>query len=313
MAGEYDAAIAAASQAASQAMNTASAANANKKERQWMAEQSQLNWERQNEMWNKTNNFNLMVSDPAFQMQRLKQAGLSPWTMAGVAPAKIEANTMNAPAPQSHEYKREPQDYAKTMQTYLGIKMAQKQLENVDAQTQSSLASARNQNSLSNLSDFTLSKEQQMLPGALQGQGLSNTGTDLGNKNLAKTGNVLDLSVNKLNAEIETIGIQQGKTQQEITNLKQAYTAGIIDIQNKIKAGQYQEAQTRALEIGNQIIEATSKSKIDAENAKNELIRDTKGLSEKGMQNLPSVLTGQMMDAIDQIGKRRNWWKTRLP
>ena len=79
MAGEYDAAIAAAAQVATTGMNVASAANTNKKERAFMAEQSQLQYDRQMEMWNKTNEFNLYVSDPSFQMARLKAAGLNPW------------------------------------------------------------------------------------------------------------------------------------------------------------------------------------------------------------------------------------------
>lgn len=303
MANEYDAAIAAGAQVADTAINVASAASANKKQRKWMEEQSNINYQRQQEMWRMNNDFNLQVSDPAFQMQRYKDAGLSPWLVYG-KPNTVEASAPDPKMPGQPTRQPINSNFAETMQKYIGIKMAQKQMQNIDAQTQSAQATANNQQASADFTQFTQAKEQSLLPGAQEAQKLANTKTGVETQNLTTMGQ-------KLTAEIASIGAQTGKTQQEITNLQQTYQQGMIITQNLIKQGQYQEAQTKGLQIANQIIDATAQSKIQAENAKNQLIRDTKGMSEKGIQNLPSVLTGQIMKAIEDIGDNRGWWKNK--
>lgn len=314
MAGEYDAAVQAGAQVASAGIEYASAANANKKQRQWMEDQANTNWARQNEMWQKTNDFNLMVSDPAFQMQRLLKAGVNPFMAFGKGAQDVKASNMNASMPGNYNHQRgDSSRIANAMQNYIGTKMAQKQMQNIDAQTHASMATAANQQALAEYSRFNLEKDKQLLPGVVIAQGLTNTGTDLENQNKIKTGNILTANVEKINSEIAQIGANIGRTEQEIKNLQQKFSMGIVEIKNLIKEGEYKDAQIKAIKIGNMVIEATATGKIEAENAKNELIRSTRGMSEKGMFNLPSVLTGQIMESIDQVGKRRGWWIPRKP
>lgn len=76
----------------SQGLNTLSDYTMNKKNRQFAREQSNLAWERSQEMWNMTNAYN----SPSAQMQRMIDAGLNPNLIYG--------NMNNTPAVASAKY-----------------------------------------------------------------------------------------------------------------------------------------------------------------------------------------------------------------
>lgn len=93
-------AIAATAATVNTAANQIATSKLNKKGRKFAAEQNQYNRDHAWQMFHATNDFNLAVSDPAFLMQRFKNAGLNPHLVYGQPQTVDSANSVNA---QSHQ------------------------------------------------------------------------------------------------------------------------------------------------------------------------------------------------------------------
>lgn len=82
----------------------------------------------------------------------------------------------------------------------------------------------------------------------------------------------------KLIQEIENLGVEYRVKEQSIENMKQQVAIGVEQLNNLVKEGKYLEAKAEGERLGVRIIEATMKSKIDAENAVNEFKKSTSGM-----------------------------------
>lgn len=283
--------IPAAAELAGQGVNAIAGGKMNKKNRQFTAEQNALNRQQTWEMWDRTNQFNLATSDPTFIMQRLKNAGINPWTFTGT-PDTVKADTMNTQQFAPPEQKAPQFNLNEAYQAFMQNKMQSKQLELMDKQIASQDADINLKNtqagSLSASTDATIqdmNQKAQLFGGQVEGQTLDNK--NKGADYIYKTN-----SSNEILKRIEQIGSVMRKSDQEIKVMKQNIAESLVRIDNLKRQGKLIEAQAEGQKLINGITEATSESKIDAERAKNEVIRDTDGLSEKGIQQLPGVVVG---------------------
>lgn len=102
----------------------------NKLNRQFAEDQSNLSWQRQLEMFDRTNEYN----SPTAQMERFKQAGLNPHLMYGQG----TPGQASAPTPQMARWEgKAPMQNPKLggnefMNMYLGVQMHKKQMEQMD-------------------------------------------------------------------------------------------------------------------------------------------------------------------------------------
>lgn len=271
--------------------NTASTGNQNRKNRQFTAEQNAINRQQTWDMWNATNEFNLKTSDPAFIMQRLKNAGMNPWLALG-DPKDVQASNMStdqAPPPPG----RAPQiDLNEAYQAFMQARLQEKQLKLLDSQIENQKADTQLKETNANQSEVTASsilqdtnQKAQLFGGQLIGQGLDNQFKGIMNEYQQNASN-------KVLKEIDNLGVQMNKSNQEIQNMKQNIAESLVRIENLRKQGKYIEAQTEGQNLLNKITDSTSDSKIQAEKAKNELLRDTDGLSSTSLMNLPSIIAG---------------------
>jgi len=285
--GDYDAAISAAASVADTAINASTQAAGNKKQRAWAEQQNNLQWERQKEMWNMTNAYNEAHSSPAYMMQRYKDAGLNPWLIYG-QPNKVEASNMNAPTAGQPQYTPIKSNTADALQKYLGAKLANKQIEIADAEIQSKNAAA--QQSLASANSMQQDTEQKA--------------ELFGGQKILQQGSIdtQSYSNQKILSEIDQIGSNMGKTNQEIKNMQAQVSKTLMEIQTLQKQGKLQEAELRAKNLSNKLFENTMQSKAAAENAYNDLIKNTSGVGKAGVSQLPGLIIGGALEAI-----KREW------
>lgn len=276
-----DAIIPAAIAAVSTGANMIQTGKLNKKGRAFTYEQNELNRKQTWDMWNATNDFNLMTSDPAFQMQRWKDAGLNPHLMYG-NPQDVKASNMATQQFQVPEQKGV--DFRAPLQDFLTQMMQKKQIEAIDANISKTKAEEANVTTNTANSQFDLSAKETMFP-TVQGTAEA----ELTNK--VKTGD-------KITQEIAAIGTQMDMNKQQIANMKATVQKTLVETTNLMKQGKIQDAQKEALDLSNRLFKNTMKSKEEAENASNELIKKTSGMSKTGVMQLPNIIVGHALQMI---------------
>lgn len=288
--GDYDAAITAAASVADTAINASTQAAGNKKQRAWAEQQNNLQWERQKEMWNMTNAYNEAHSSPAYMMQRYKDAGLNPFLIYG-QPNKVEASNMNAPTAGQPQYTPLKSNVADALQKYLGAKLANKQIEIADAEIQAKQAAA--QQSLASANSMAQDTEQKA--------------ELFGGQKILQQGSIdaQNYSNQKILSEIDQIGSNMGKTAQEVKNMQAQVSKTLMEIQNLSKQGKLQEAELESKRLANRLFGATMDSKVAAENAYNDLIKNTAGVGKAGVSQLPGLIIGSAIQMIkENFGKK---------
>jgi hypothetical protein len=284
-------AISAAASLLGSGANTLVAGKMNKKNRQFTEEQNAINRATSWDMWHATNNFNLETSSPAFQMQRYKQAGLNPWLIYG-EPQKVSSSPVgiqqNGPIPQVGPDLKDIGTSAEKIFTAL---MQRKQMEAIDANIKKTDADTRVADATANLTEQKTSQDAQLFDGIFQGQALQNTGIGLDNDNKVAQNN-------KIIKDIELIGSQMQMNDQQIKNMKQNLAKGLVEIQNLQKQSRSIEAEAKAKELSNKLFENTMHSKAEAENATNNLIKNSGGMSKIGTGSLIPALIGGTLESI---------------
>lgn len=289
--GDYDAAIAAAASVADTAINASTQAAGNKKQRAWAETQNNLQWERQKEMWNMTNNYNEAHSSPSYMMQRYKDAGLNPWLIYG-QPNKVEASNMNAPTAAQPAYTPIKSNVADAVQKYLGAKLANKQLEIADAEIQSKNAATQQALAATAATNQDTEQKAELFGGSKILQQSEIEGKAYSNQ--------------KILTEIDSIGVQMNKTNQEIANMKTNVAKTLMEIKTLEKQGKLQDAELQAKQLANEMFKATMPTKIDAENAYNQLMRNTGGMGKAGLGQMPGIIIGAAMRLIQEnFGKNK--------
>lgn len=256
----------------------------NKKNREFTAEQNLINRQQAWDMWNATNDFNLMTSDPAFQMKRWKDAGLNPWLIYG-NPQKVDASPVNAqqhgPIPQVGA---DLSGIGKSTEQFLQAMFMKKQMESLDSGIAKTQAETRATDANTTLTQQRTAQEAELFPGTVTAQGLQNQN--------------LSTQKDKMIQEIASIGKQMDKTNQEISNMKQNLANSIVEMENLRKQGKLLEASTKEKELSMRLFEATMKSKADAENAYNNMIKNTGGIGKAGISQMPGIILGATLEAI---------------
>lgn len=253
----------------------------NKKGRAFTKEQNQLNRDQTWEMWDATNDFNLMTSDPAFQMQRWKDAGLNPHLMYG-NPQDVKASNMNTQQFQNPELKGT--DFRAPLQDFLTQVMQKKQIESIDANIAKTRAEEQNVNVGTANSQFDLQAKENMFP-TVQAQGqatLDNT----------------RIQGQKALEDIKLIGSQIGMNAQQIKNMQATVGKTLVEIKNLEKQGKIQDAELEAKQLATQLFKSTMRSEAEAKNAENQLIIDTKGIGKAGISQLPGIIIGGALKII---------------
>lgn len=289
--GDYDAAISAAAAVADTAINASTQAAGNKKQRAWATEQNNLQWERQKEMWNMTNAYNEAHSSPSYMMQRYKDAGLNPWLIYG-QPNKVEASNMNAPTAAQPGFTPVKSNVADAVQKYLGAKLANKQLEIADAEIQSKNAATQQALAATAATNQDTEQKAELFGGSKILQQSEIEGKAYSNQ--------------KILSEIDSIGVQMQKSNQEIANMKTNVAKQLMEIKTLQKQGKLQDAELEAKQLANEMFRATMPSKIDAENAYNQLMRNTAGMGKAGISQMPGLIIGAAMRLIQEnFGKNK--------
>ena len=287
--------IPAAASLISSGANAVAGGKMNKRTRELTAEQNALNRKQTWDMWNATNEFNLKTSDPSFQMQRLKAAGINPWLAVG-EPQQVKADTMQTQQFGPPNQERVPIDLDKAYAAFMQDRMNKKQMELIDKNIQSVDADiSLKKSQAANLQTSTentiqeMNQKARLFGGQMTRQGLENQG--IANVN------------QKTLTEIQAIGKSMNKTDAEISNLQQNVRESLVRIDNLVKQGKSIEAETEAKRLLNDFTKSVQSSRIDAEKEKNKLIKDTKGLSTVGVQNIPGVLTGYITTIAEELVK----------
>lgn len=253
----------------------------NKKGREFTEAQNALNRQQTWDMWNATNDFNLMTSDPAFQMQRWKEAGLNPHLMYG-NPQDVKASNLSTqqfapPEQKGVDFRGAVQDF------YAGV-MQKKQLEAMDATISKTRAEEANVNQNTLNSQFDLNAKETLFP------------TVQGTAEAELTGKIY--SNNKIVEEIAKIGSEMQMNQQQIKNMQATVSKTMIEIDQLKKQGKLADAELEAKTLANQLFRNTMKSEADAKNAENELIKKTGGMSKTGAFQLPGAIIGHALQMI---------------
>lgn len=280
------AAIAAAASLAGTGASMIQTGKLNKKGRAFTQEQNALNRQQTWDMWNATNEFNLEVSDPAFQMKRYKDAGLNPWLIYG-QPQDVSASNMSTQQFANPDLKSADIDIDKAFAAFMQTKMQQKQLESMDADIAAKNANANNANASAALTTQQTQQQAELFGGQKTMQSLDIAGKGLSNDTAVKN--------------LEKIGVDLDKSRAEIQNIKQNYARGIVEINNLQKAGKIADAELKSKEIALKLGEATLGSKIKAENALNDLIIKSGGMSKVGASALPSLFIGTIVQEIKEL------------
>lgn len=253
----------------------------NKKGREFTQEQNALNRQQTWDMWNATNDFNLMTSDPSFQMQRWKDAGLNPHLIYG-NPQDVKASNMNTQQFQNPELKGT--DFRAPLQDFLTQVMQKKQIEAIDASISKTKAEENNVNVGTMNSQFDLNAKETMFP-TVQGTAEA----ELMNKKMTN---------DKIVQEIKAIGSQIGVNDQQIKNMQSTVAKNLIEIQNLQKQGKLQDAELQAKKLANQLFKSTMQSEADARNAENNLIKNTSGMGKASLLQMPGIIIGGAIEII---------------
>lgn len=253
----------------------------NKKGRAFTKEQNELNRQQTWDMWNATNDFNLMTSDPSFQMQRWKDAGLNPHLMYG-NPQDVKASNMNTQQFQNPELKGT--DFRAPLQDFLTQVMQKKQIENMDAQISKTKAEEQNVITGTANSQFDLNAKEKMFP-TVQGTAEA----ELTNK--IKTNE-------KMVQEIAAIGSQIGVNNQQIKNMQAQVGKTLVEIKTLQGQQKLQEAETEAKNLANKLFRATMQSEADAKNAENQMLKETGGVGRASIMQMPAIIVGKALDII---------------
>ena len=126
------------------------------------------------------------------------------------------------------------------------------------------------------LTDAQAENVRQLTPLQVEGSTLDNVNKGLQSSQL-KSATV------KLDAEITAIAKQNNLTDAQVDNVKQMTAKTLKEIDNLVSQGKLTEAMIKEKRLAIDIIEATAKSKIEADNAKKNLIKATGGLGGNGL------------------------------
>lgn len=281
--------IAAGTAVASTGANMIQTGKLNKKGRKFAAEQNEYNRQHAWQMFNATNDFNLKVSDPSFLMQRFKNAGLNPHLLYGQPQNVDSANSVNATSHPVPEQKMHEIDLSAAYNAFMNARIQEKTLENLEKQGNNIDANTNKTNADKDATQQDTFHKSQLFGGQVIQQGL--------------TTDKMKHDNNKLLQEIENLGVENRVKEQSIVNMKQQVAIGVETLNNLVKEGKYLEAKAEGERLGVRIIEATMKSKIDAENAVNYFKKSTSGIGAVPLWNLPSLLIGGAIETIKNYNK----------
>lgn len=269
----------------------------NKKGRKFTAEQNALNRQQTWDMWNATNEFNLKHSDPAFVMQRYKDAGLNPWLIYG-QPGSVDANqasTQNHPMPQQMQTDI---NIGEAYNKFMQARMMQKTLDLQDAEIDNKRASANQSQASADLTNQQKDQQQELFGGQKQLQDLDIKTRGLSNDKIVK--------------EIASIGVQMNKSNQEIQNMKSAVAKTLVEIKTLQGQMKVQEAELKAKQLANRLFENTLESKAAAENAYNKLMSETAGFGKTSFSQMPGLIIGSAIKIIqDNFGSSKEEKKSK--
>lgn len=283
-----------------QLISNAGTARQNRKNRAFQADENQKGRDFAQSMFDQTNAFNLMTSDPSFQMKRWKDAGLNPWLMYG-NPQEVKANATSPsgvsalPAGEnSSKY-----DLGSVVKDFYNLMATKAQIKNIEADTAKKDAEAGVASATQSSVVQDVNQKAQLFGGQLDLQ--------TGNVQLLKTQN------QKAVEEVQNLATQRGLTTAQTQNIKQETANKIVEAENLRKEGKLKDAQRIEKEIGNRIIESTSASKIQAENAKNKFDADTSGVGKTSAWNLSGSLIGAAIKAVkesvqaEKVQRKSEW------
>lgn len=253
----------------------------NKKGREFTQEQNALNRQQTWDMWNATNDFNLMTSDPSFQMQRWKDAGLNPHLMYG-NPQDVKASNMATQQFQNPELKGT--DFRAPLQDFLTQIMQKKQIEAIDANISKTKAEEANVNTNTANSQFDLTAKETMFP-TVQGTAEA----ELMNKKMTN---------NKMIEEIKEIGSRMNMNNQQIKNMQAQVGETLMKIKTLQGQQKLQEAELEAKNLANKLFKNTMQSEADARNAENNLIKNTSGMGKASLLQMPGIIIGGALEII---------------
>lgn len=257
----------------------------NKKGRAFTAEQNQLNRDQTWEMWNATNEFNLRTSDPAFQMQRMKDAGINPWSISG-QPTKVEASNMQTQQFAPPEQKMANIDIKGATEAFMQGMMQKKQLEAMDAGIAKTNAERVNTEINTANTEWDINQKKQLFPTVA-----ASAEADLTNK---------ITSNQKIVEEIKLIGSNLQMNDQQVKNMQANVAKTLVEIKTLQSQQKLQEAETKAKQLANRLFENTLQSKIDAENAQNELMKNTSGMGKASLMQMPGIIIGGALKIINE-------------
>lgn len=180
--------------------------NQNKKNRKHQSEENQKNRDFNSEMWEKNNAYN----DPSKQMERLKNAGISPHlAYQNGAPM----NSSNAPASSSASGAARGEAPRIDPTSILQAAMMKAQIENINADTQQKNANTEGQILVNGKTEIQLQNEAENI--ALN-QSLTRTQIKVGEKTIEVDDQQISESIQRVTNLIST----NDKLKQEITNLQ---------------------------------------------------------------------------------------------
>lgn len=283
--------VGAASSIVGSGINAISSGKMNKRGARVTARENEKARQHSWDMWNATNDFNLMTSNPAFQMQRFKDAGMNPWLIYG-DPKPVTANSVgapsnNAPAPNVPKF-----DLSEAFQNFMMAQMQKKQLDKIDAEINDINASQANKDASTQAIVQDTNQKAQLFGGQLDMQSASI--------------NNMNTQSQKLLSEIEKIGMDTNKSAQEIANMKANVGKTLVEIDNLRKQGKILEAEAEAKELSNKIIRETADNKIEAENTINRRTIETKGLNNQTGSGLVGTILGYTIKTLQDYDKQGN-------
>jgi len=222
-------------QLASTAINAQSAANTNKKQRQWSEKMYDMQKKDAEAQWHMQNEYNT----PASQMQRLESAGLNPNLVYGKG-ADVTGGPIRGAAAPSWTPKAPTVDLASPFQAYQNYKIGQAQADNLKVQNTVMLQEAALK--AAQIANTTANTARSKFDLDLSGE-LRNVSIDVAKENLRKLG--ADATTSDITA----------------SNLGQKMGA---DLQNSVQELLLKKAQTANSEAERRRIEASIK---DIENS----------------------------------------------
>lgn len=287
-----------------QLISNAGTARQNRKNRAFQADENQKSRDFAQSMFDQTNEFNLRTSDPAFIMQRYKNAGMNPWLVYG-EPTSVKADStspsgVSALPPGQNE---SHYDLGSVVKDFYNLMSQKAQIKNIEADTAKKESEASVADATTGAVVQDTNQKAQLFGGQM----------DLQTANVGLTKNQSD----KVLKEIEAVGAQTNLSNQQTKNLKQDVANKMVEAENLRKQGKLIDAQRAEKEAGNMIINATAQSKIDAENARNKFDAQTSGIGKTNAWNLTGSLVGAAIEAIKAetktVKKNYNDFKNSIP